>query len=117
MADILGTKRLVEIIQQATNAVIPQAAEDLEKLGQLLDEEGLVVTDLRRLMGAATETFEKAEDAIPTLLHLVAALVDHLVRVGTQASLAAQDARKTSTEVRTLLAAIRAKGLKVIVGQ
>ena len=101
--DILGTKKLVGIIEQATGAVIPQTGEALAELTNQLDAAGV-------FMG------EVAEDVPEEWRRLVKAglgLVDHMVRVGTRASNTLRDAEQTSRQARELLSAMHDRGLMV----
>lgn len=111
--DILGTKRLVALIEQATGAIIPQAEADLAKLATALDAAGVLLAETTDLVQDADKLVEELPEHLRSWGHLGARLVDHFIRVGTRASNAAQDAQKTSAQARDLLKAIHERGFKL----
>ena len=115
--DLLGTKRAVEIMEKSLGIVIPKGEADLVKLGEALDASGVFFGEITEVAKHANEIMEVFPAQWHSLVKAGLGFIDHMVRVGTQASLAAQDAKRTSTEARDLLAAIHDKGFKISIGQ
>ena len=122
--DLLGTKRLVGIVEDALGTTLPVTELTLAKLGEALDQSGIFLSEATDLVQDVDRIAEAFPEQWQSLVQAVLGLANHLVRVGTQASLTAQDARKTladlretNTVARSLLAAIHAKGLRVMIAE
>jgi len=111
--DILGTKKLVGIIEQATGAVIPQTGEALAELTNQLDAAGVFMGEATELVQQLQEVAEDVPEEWRRLVKAGLGLVDHMVRVGTRASNTLRDAEQTSRQARELLSAMHDRGLMV----
>lgn len=111
--DILGVKRIIGIFERE-GGIIPQSEADLKKIGAALDAGGVFfgeATELAEKLNAFAETLPEDKRE---LMHAVAWLTDHFVRVGTQASNTAQEARETLADVRAFLADLRASKVEFV---
>lgn len=107
--DLFRIKEIIRILERE-GGIIPQSEAALAKIGAAFDAEGIIVT----LATEATELVEKLNAFAETLpeekrelMHAVAWLTDHFVRVGTQASNAAQEAKGAAAEARSCIAEVR----------
>lgn len=113
--DVLGTKRLVGVIEKALGVTLPKADADLEKLGADLDAAGVFLaegTDLIRDMDKIAEAWPEQQRA---LVVAVLGLVSHFLRVGTRASNAAQAGEAAAKELTGLIQDVRREGLGALI--
>jgi len=92
---------------EGANAAIDAANDLLGKIGQIADD--VTETELIKDLDAAVESVP-AE--FKTLALALRGAIDHFVRVGTRASIAAQTSTQMMTEVRELIADIRQYGFE-----
>ena len=114
--DPIGIKRLAQVLKESTGALIPQTERDLEAMGAALDAAGLTIVHVDDLVQDADKIVEAFPEQWRSLVTASLGLMNHFLRVGTQASLAAQAAQKAATEAQALVADLRAKGLCLKIG-
>jgi ABC-type transporter Mla subunit MlaD len=104
--DPLGIKKIIGILERE-GGIIPQSEADLKKIGAALDAGGVFIGEATELVEKLNAFAETLPEDKRELMHAVAWLTDHFVRVGTQASNAAQEARGTAAEARSCIAEVR----------
>ena len=110
--DLLGTKRFLEKIEATLGVTLPKADADLEKLGAVLDEAGVFLGEATDLVQSADALVDSLPEEMQKFRKPLLAFLDHFVRVGTRASIAAQEATQMMTDVRELIADIREFGFE-----
>jgi len=110
--DLLGTKRFLEELEKALGVTLPKADENLEKAGVVLDQFGVFIGEATDLVQSADALVDSLPEEMQKFRGPLLAFLDHFIRVGTRASIAAQEATKTMADVRALVADIRKYGFE-----
>ena len=104
-------KAFTDAAEQVTGKVIPVTEELAAAFEERLEQAGLVLANVNEMVTHATGLID-GMDGVPeqtkALLKAGLGIIDHFVRVGTQASLTVQEGRAFIAEGRAYLADMKA---------